>query len=190
MAEAAELPDWSPVEYIAYLQLLARMHLDERLRGKVDPADVVQETLLKAHQAREQCRGGTEAERVAWLRRILANTLTDLVRRFLDSDRRNVALERSLEDSLQQSSARLEQWLTDGQTPPDVQAERHESLVWLAGGLATLPDDQRQAIELRHLQGLGLGEIARQMGRSRASVAGLLRRGLDALRKRPGETAP
>ncbi|HKB36765.1 MAG TPA: sigma factor, partial [Gemmataceae bacterium] len=107
MAEAAELPDWSPVEYIAYLQLLARMHLDERLRGKVDPADVVQETLLKAYQAREQCRGGTEAERVAWLRRILANTLTDLVRRFLDSDRRNVALERSLEDSLQQSSARL-----------------------------------------------------------------------------------
>jgi RNA polymerase sigma-70 factor (ECF subfamily) len=179
--------DWSPAQYRDYLRLLARLHLDERLRGKVDPSDVVQEALLKAHQGREEFRGTVAAERAAWLRRILANTLADLARRYLQAEKRDVAVEQSLEESLRQSSARLEQWLADDQSPPDVQAERHEQLVLLAEGLASLPEDQRQAVELRHFQGCSLGDIARRMGRSRASVAGLLRRGLDALRLREPE---
>ena len=100
------------------------------------------------------------------------------------TEKRDGAVEQPLEESLRQSSARLEQWLADDHSPPDVQAERHEQLLRLAEGLASLPEDQRQAVELRHFQGCSLGDIARRMGRSRASIAGLLRRGLDALRLR------
>jgi RNA polymerase sigma-70 factor (ECF subfamily) len=165
-----------------YLCLLARLHLDAQLRSKLDPSDIVQEVLLKAHDHQEDFRGQTEAERLAWLRRILANTLVDAARRF-QGERRDVGREQSLDDAVHDSSARLEQWLSDGQSSPGERATRHEDLLRLAAGLAALPEDQRQAIELRHLQGLGVVEVARRLGRSRASVAGLLRRALAALRE-------
>src|SRR5262245_30898221 len=125
-----------------WLRRHARLLLDDRLRGKVDPSDIVQETLLKAHQHQAQLRGQTEGERRAWLRQILANTLADLVRRFLQGQKRNVGLEQSLEEAVQQSSARLEQWLADGGAGPEAEAEQQERLVWLAAELAALPDEQ------------------------------------------------
>lgn len=179
-------PSWSLEQVRDWLRRHARLLLDDRLRGKVDASDVVQEALLKAFAHREQLRGQTEAEQQAWLRQILANTLADLVRRFLQSRKRNVGMEQSLDDAVRQSSERLAVWLVDGSAPEE-QAERQERLVWLAEGLAALPDDQRQAVQLKHLHGWPVDAIARHMNRSLASVAGLLRRGLEALRARAAE---
>jgi RNA polymerase sigma-70 factor (ECF subfamily) len=166
-----------------YLCLLARLHLDARLRSKLDPSDVAQEVLLKALGHQDDFRGQTDAERIAWLRQILVNTLADAARRFLQGEQRNVGREQSLEGALHASSARLDAWLADGQSSPGERAARHEELLRLAAALARLPVEQREAVELRHLHGLGVVEVARRMGRSRASVAGLLRRGLAALRQ-------
>jgi RNA polymerase sigma-70 factor (ECF subfamily) len=184
MADDAPSSDWSHEQLRAWLRYHARLLLDDRLRGKVDPSDVVQETLLKAIEHQAQLRGQSEAQRRAWLRQILANTLADLVRRYLQGRKRNVGREQSLDDALQQSSARLEGWLADDAAAPQDQVEQHERLLWLAEQLATLPEDQRQAVQLKHLHGCSVDEIARHLGRSTASVAGLLRRGLETLRQR------
>jgi RNA polymerase sigma-70 factor, ECF subfamily len=130
MAEEAEAPGRPLEEYHDYLRLLARLHLDERLRSKLDASDVVQQTLLKAHERRHQFRRRTEAELTAWLRQILAHTLTDIARRF-GAGIRDVALERSLEDS----SARLEGWLAADHSSPSGQAQRNEQLLRLARAL-------------------------------------------------------
>src|SRR5262249_29813911 len=58
--------------YDGYLALLARLQIGRRLRGKVDAADLVQETFLEAHRHFARFQGPTEAELVAWLRQILA----------------------------------------------------------------------------------------------------------------------
>jgi RNA polymerase sigma-70 factor (ECF subfamily) len=182
----AQADDWSWERYRDYLGLLARLQLDPRLRGKLDPSDVVQQTLLLAHAHREQFRGQGEAERAAWLRQILANTLAGAVRHFA-AGKRDLARERSLEEALGACSLRLEALLGAQQPSPGEEALRHEQLLRLAEALARLPQDQRQAVELHHLQGLAVAEVGRQLGRSKASIMGLLFRGLQGLRLLLGE---
>src|SRR6476661_1345101 len=99
-----------PLEhYRDYLRLLARLQLAPQLQSKLDLSGVVQQTLLEATQALAQCRGEGDGQRAAWLRRILARNLTDEVRK-LRAEKRDPARERSLDEALEQSSARLDAW--------------------------------------------------------------------------------
>jgi RNA polymerase sigma-70 factor (ECF subfamily) len=177
--------------YREYLGLLARLHLAPRLQAKIDVSGVVQMTLLEAHQALAQRRGQSDAQKVAWLRRILVNNLADELRK-LGSAKRDVARERPLEAALQDSSSRIEAWLAADQSSPSQHALREEQLLRMAQALADLPDTQRRAVELHHLQGCTLDDIARNLGRSKPAVAGLLHRGLKKLRERleERESAP
>jgi RNA polymerase sigma-70 factor, ECF subfamily len=175
-------PDQRPVQqYRDYLRLLARLQLSPRLRAKLDASDVVQDALLQAHAGRGQFRGRTEAEWLAWLRAILANALAAAARRF-GAAGRDLSRERSLEAELEMSAARLGGLLAADQSSPSERAGRGEEFVRLARALARLPADQQRAVELHHLKGLPLAEVAARMGRSRAAVVGLLFRGLKALR--------
>jgi RNA polymerase sigma-70 factor (ECF subfamily) len=168
--------------YRSYLRLLAGLRLDPRLRRKIDPSDLVQLTMLKAHEASGRSEFAGEAQRAAWLRRILARTMADEARRY-SRGKRDAEMERSLLAGLDESSVRLEAWLADDRSSPSQQAIRHEQLLALAEALDALPEDQRQAVELHHLGGGSVAEVADRLGRSKASVAGLLRRGLKSLRE-------
>ncbi len=176
-----------PLEHFRpYLLLLARRQLSGRAPSRFDASDVVQQTLLEAHQRREQFRGGTDAERAAWLRQILAHNLAD-ADRAMHRDRRDVNRERSLEADLQQSSAQLAGWLAADQSSPSRQAVCHEEAVRLAEALDRLPEAQREALVLQHWHGLTLAQIGERLRRTPIAVAGLLKRGLRRLRELLGE---
>jgi RNA polymerase sigma-70 factor (ECF subfamily) len=167
----------------SYLEVLARVHLDPRLRGKLDPADVVQQALLRAHAAWPALHSTDRPVLAAWLRRILARTLADVVKHY-ERDRRAVDLERSLEADLDRSASGLAGWLAADQTSPSQAAERNEELLRLADALAALPEPQREVVVLKHLRGWTLQQIAEHIGRTVPAVASLLRRGLEDLRRR------
>ncbi len=177
------LPGDALERYRPLLRLqLRQLQLDPRLRQRFDESDLIQETMLRAHQYRDRFRDEGEAALVRWLGEILANVLTDAVRRER-AQKRDVNLELSLQAAVAQSSVRLERFLASEQSSPSQQAERNEELLRLAAAVEQLPDDQREVIVRRDLGGATLEEIARQMGRTEKSVAGLLLRGRRRLRE-------
>jgi RNA polymerase sigma-70 factor (ECF subfamily) len=175
----AVAPQRFPLEdYREYLRVLARLRLKSWLHGKIDPSDVVQQALLKAHQHRDQFRGQNQAQWRAYLRAILANTLADAISA--------LPQEKTIQNALDQSSARLEAWLAAEQSSPSQKVQREEMLLRLAEALAILSDDERASLELRyfHEPPCSLADIARQLNRPSAkAVAGLRARGLAKLRE-------
>jgi RNA polymerase sigma-70 factor (ECF subfamily) len=161
--------------------VLAHIEVDPRLGRKLDASGVVQETFLEAHQNWPQFQGKTQAELSAWLRQILAHNLADAVRA-LRREKRDIGRERPLATSLAHSSSKLADWLAADQSSPSQGMQREERAVVVATALAQLPDSQREALVLQHWHGWTLNEIAQHMGRTPAAVAGLLKRGLKALR--------
>jgi RNA polymerase sigma-70 factor (ECF subfamily) len=168
--------------YRQYLRVLADIHLGSQLRTKVDASDIVQISLLEAHQDWKKAKFGSEGELLAWLRTILAHNLSNEGRRYR-SQGRDMNRERSLAASVEHSSARLEQFVASEQSTPSQQAVRNETAARLAAALAQLPEMQRRAVVLRHFQKRSIPEIATELDRTEQAVAGLVKRGLQKLRE-------
>jgi len=173
--------------YSRYLTLLARLQIGRRLRGKVDPADIVQETFLEATRQMHNFRGNSEGELLAWLRRILAGQMALTLRRYLGTRGRDVKLERELAVQLDQSSVMLDRGLVASYSTPSQHAAKREQSVLLAEALGRLPEDYREVIILRHLEGMPFAEVAEAMNRSQDSVQKLWVRALANLRHLLGE---
>jgi RNA polymerase sigma-70 factor (ECF subfamily) len=108
--------------------------------------------------------------------------LVDEVRR-ARAQKRDVELERSIDDILAASSARMEAYLAADGPSPCEQAERQEQLLRLARAIEQLPGEQRDVLIHRDLLGTPVREISEQLGRTEKSVAGLLLRGRRRLRE-------
>lgn len=165
-------------QYRSYLLLLARMQL--AARSQIEASDVVQLTLMEAHAKRLQFTGD-ESAFAAWLRQALANNLRDAWRK-AHRQKRDIRREVSLEAALEQSSARLAGCIAVDYSTPSRVASKNEELLKLSDCLLQLPEMQREAIVLHHLQGWKLKEVAEALERSEPAVAGLLHRGLQQLR--------
>jgi RNA polymerase sigma-70 factor (ECF subfamily) len=189
MASSAGRSDQDLERFRDYLALLARMQTGRRFRGKLDLSGVVQHTLLEAYQARTRLAGLPEAQQAAWLRNALTNNLADEIRK-LSAGKRDRFRERSLEADLDQSASRLDAFLAAEQTSPSQHAQRDEQLLRLARALTKLPEAQRRAVELHHLQGLSLADVAAALQSTKPAVAGLLHRGLQKLRELLADSHP
>jgi RNA polymerase sigma-70 factor, ECF subfamily len=166
----------------AWLKVLAGLEIESRFQGKFSASDAVQQTLVGAWRDWEKCRGQSEAERRAWLRGILAHELGHLARRY-GAQKRAVRREISLEESLAQSSQRIDRLAASHQASPSAHAAAREQSLQLAEMLSRLPDDYRQVLVLRNLEDLPHEEVARRMNRSVGAVRMLWVRALQRLRK-------
>lgn len=173
--------------YRPYLKLLARLQVAGRLQKELDPSDVVQETYLDAARDFPHFRGTTEAEFVAWLKRLLAANVADAHRRYLGTKKRNALRESQVLEILDRSSQMLErQPVAPGDSPSSSVARREQALR-LAGAMERLRPAYQEVILLHHFQGMQFPQVAEQLGRTLHSVKNLWIRALVALKRHMGE---
>jgi RNA polymerase sigma-70 factor, ECF subfamily len=167
--------------YRSYLLLLARFYLANDPQNKIEPSDVVQQTLLEAHKQWEAIPQNPE-ELCAWLRTVLDNNIHDQ-RRHWRRQKRDVRRERPIEPAFTASSQLLLQRACAIHASPSQHAIRDETLLELSNALWQLPERQREAIVLHYLQGWHISRVAKELVSSEAAVAGLLHRGLQKLQR-------
>jgi RNA polymerase sigma-70 factor, ECF subfamily len=174
--------DWTriPARFQTYLLAMARAHINPRLRAKLGPESMVQETLLEAFRDRANFRGTSDPELAAYLRAILVRNIRDAVRA-LGRGKRDADLEVSLH-ALDQASNRIDQQLASRPATPEAQLVKLQEVLRFVEVLSTLPEDERDVLELRHLQGLSLKEAAEALGRRYDAVRRLCSQGERRLR--------
>jgi RNA polymerase sigma-70 factor, ECF subfamily len=165
----------------AYIGFIARSHVESWIQAKVDSSDLVQQTLMEAHQGFGKFDGTTEGELLAWLKRILKNNATDFVRRFGAQKRkanREVAI-----DAMNSTGSMVSPELSGDVETPSMIISKREEEIEVANALATLPEDYQDVIVLRNLQRLPFAEIGERMDRSPAAVQMLWARAIKRLQE-------
>jgi RNA polymerase sigma-70 factor (ECF subfamily) len=165
------------------LREAAARELSRRVRRRVDPSDVVQQSLADAWEDRADFQGVSAAELVAWLLSILKNNLKDAVRRHIKAGKRSIDHERSL-DELRSSGAARPDVFVSAELSPQSQLARREALGRLVRLLEDLPPRQRQAVRMRYVERRALKEIAAHLDCNENTAAALIFRGLANLRRR------
>jgi RNA polymerase sigma-70 factor (ECF subfamily) len=170
-----------------YLSILARRHLDSAVNARLDPSDIVQQTCLEACRDLDAFEGTSEGQLIAWLRRILENNVAQSIQTHRVAQKRSVSREQPRALPSDNRSAWAD--VPADQSSPSRRSLRGELAVRIAREIESLPDDQREAVRLRHLEGRSLAELASHFQRSESAVAGLIKRGLRALRRQLADVA-
>lgn len=137
-------------------------HAVRVLGDRAEAEDVSQEAMLRLWRMAPDWRAG-EAKVSTWLYRVTANLCTDRLRRT-----RTAPLDDAAEPS-------------DPAPGAEARLQASARMDALQAALNTLPDRQKQAVVLRHIEGLGNPDIAEILGISTEAVESLTARGKRAL---------
>ncbi len=146
---------------------------------RLDESDVIQQVCMEAHKSLSTFRGRTRQDLVNWLQTIVRRTQVHIQREHL-AKRRDIRrdffeLRNSAEISLVWKNR------VSGSESPSEVVIAGESAQQLMKALTQLPNDYRNAIEMRFLDGLMLREIAKEQHATTGQIAGRIRRGLTML---------
>jgi RNA polymerase sigma-70 factor (ECF subfamily) len=165
----------------AYLLLVAARELDPALRAKGGASDLVQQTFLEAQRDFAAFHGNSEAELLAWLRRLLLNNVANFSRAYRGTGKRDVGREVAL-------GAGGASGVGDSAVPADTPSPSSEFLAGersraLQQALARLPEDYRLVIRYRYEEERPFEEIARLLNRSPNAVRKLWARAVERLQQ-------
>jgi len=150
------------------LLLYVQLRLGPNLAGRLEPMDLVQDTYLAALRAFEGFEPREPGAFSRWLFRIADNRLRDAVDHFAALKRQ--ALEGAARDSQALSRLRAEA------ASPATESQRRERVASLERALASLAEDERRAVELRHFHEEPYAGVGAELGVSEATARRLVAR--------------
>ena len=160
-------------------------HIENRLgaglRRKIEPEDIFQEVSAEAVRSLPAIELG-DRDPFAWLCQIVERRIIDAHRRFFGAAKRDAGREVALDKgSPDDSRAQVIDMLIASMTTPSEAFSRNIRYQKLSEALSSLPDDQREALRLRYVEGLPSKQIAEQLQKSDGAVRVMLTRALTRL---------
>jgi RNA polymerase sigma-70 factor (ECF subfamily) len=170
------------------LRQMIAVRLDRRLTARVDPSDVVQETLAEADRKLGHYLKDRPLPFYPWLRRLAAERLSKLHRQHLRAGRRSASREAPGLLALSDEPAlRLADRLAASGPSPSEHLAREELRGSVQEALARLSQPDREVLVLRYLEGLSTRETAAALGISEGAAKVRHLRALERLRLLLGE---
>jgi RNA polymerase sigma-70 factor, ECF subfamily len=172
--------------YRPLLKQIAEYSLNNGLAVRCDASDIIQQTMLEAYRDFNNFKESEVPHFSKWIKTILHHNLLESVRNHVQTDKRSIRREQSLFNMEGTNTFFGIDPASDHSTPSQ-RIIRGEKELRLATLLQSLPKNQREAVTLRHIEGLPLEQIAKRLDRSLPATAGLIKRGLQALRDKMSE---
>ena len=166
------------------LRQMVAVRMDPRLRSRLDPSDVVQDTLAEAHRQLHDYLRRRPLPFYPWLRQIAWNRLVDLHRRHVRSSRRAVGRDVSIDA---RSAARLLERLAGSGSVAIRRVLREELQRRVQDALAKLSPTDREVIVLRHFEQLSVTDVAAVLEIAEGTVKSRHFRALERLQRLLGE---
>ena len=171
-------------QYRVYLRRMVEARLDRRVTARVDPSDVVQETLIDAAKRLDAYLVDRPLPFFGWLRQIAGERVIDAHRRHLLSQRRSTAREQPSPEYSEDSAWELGRRLVASDTSPSNRLQHRERMERVMAAMAELSASDREILVMRHLEQLSAAEIAGALGITTGAVEVRLFRALVRLRGR------
>jgi RNA polymerase sigma-70 factor, ECF subfamily len=167
------------------LRRMVALRLDWRLRGRVDPSDVLQEACLDAARRLPEYHTNPTMPFFLWLRFLVGQRLLDEHRKHLGAAARDAGREISLYRGAlpETSSTALAAHLLGRLTTPSQAAIRAERKIRLQEALNSLDPIDREVLALRHFEELSNGETAAVLGLDKSAASKRYARALIRLKE-------
>ena len=168
----------------ARLTQIIAFRMDSRLRGRVDAADILQESFAEAALHRDAYFRCPDMPLFIWLRGIVRNKLLEIHRYHLGTRMRDAKRERSLHlpSESDDASVALYEYLTAGLTGPSVAVVRSEINARLAETLKAMNPADCELLAMRHYEQLTNMEVALVLGVPERTAAKRYLRALERLK--------
>lgn len=154
-------------QYRDYLRRIIDMRLDQRIRQRVDPSDVLQDTQIQAARRLTDYLRREPMPLHLWLRKTAQECLIKIQKRHLTAKRRTVQREVALPE---RSSLQLAQQLIGGGPTPSEQANHSDLARRLRQAVSQLPQPEREVVLMLDIEGLSSREAAYVLDVDRSTV--------------------
>jgi RNA polymerase sigma-70 factor (ECF subfamily) len=156
--------------YRDYLRRMVASRLDRRLAARLDPSDIVQETLADAARQMDKYLGSQTLPFFGWLRLLAGEHIRDAHRQHLFAQRRTVFRESPAPEFSDESAIGLVRKLAAHDTSPSNVLLRDECCEQVKKALAALSSTDREVLAMRYVEHLRMAEIAEALGISESGV--------------------